>query len=153
MTNTRQQVGVVAPLPAVNNTDITCKINRLQTTVPTVHFVKNRTEPLVPQFCQEQDRIPCSYFLCGDLSIRSLRQIPRNAIPHKNAVFIDTECGGYYSIRGAKVFQLPGSEGIVAFVLDRATIVPPDYFSQCSLEQGIWEIKPIAGEQEAHYGN
>jgi len=100
MTNTRQQVGVVAPLPAVNNTDITCKINRLQTTVPTVHFVKNRTEPLVPQFCQEQDRIPCSYFLCGDLSIRSLRQIPRNAIPHKNAVFIDTECGGYYSIRG-----------------------------------------------------
>src|SRR5258708_3968987 len=92
-------------------------------------------------FCQEKALIPYS-FACGDLRITSLGEIPRNAIPREKAIFLDTECGGYYSFRGAKVFQLPGREGIIALVLDRATILPPDYFPQCSLERGIWEIKP-----------
>jgi hypothetical protein len=79
---------------------------------------------------------------CGDLQITSLIEIPRNAVARQNAIFIDTECGGHTSFHGAQVFEIPGREGIIALVEDRATIIPPDYLPQCALSRGIWMIEP-----------
>lgn len=80
---------------------------------------------------------------CGDLHITSLVEIPRNAVARRNAIFIDTECGGYTSFHGAQVFEIPGREGIIALVEDRATIMPPDYLPKCALSRGIWMIRLV----------
>jgi hypothetical protein len=40
MRHTDPQVGVLTPPPATDSTDITCKVNKLQTKAPVFHFVK-----------------------------------------------------------------------------------------------------------------
>ena len=49
MTNTHPQVGVITPLPATDNTDISRKVNRLHKAA-TVATVKNNPEPLYPSY-------------------------------------------------------------------------------------------------------
>jgi hypothetical protein len=100
-------------------------------------------------FCQQPANLP-AILTCGDLDIRPLSEIPLQAIRRKNAIFFDIDCGSYYTFRGAHIFETPGCTGVIALVLDRAIIVPPDHLV-FPLERGLWKITPTTNGQEGGY--
>src|SRR5262245_11348411 len=96
----------------------------------------NRSEPLKENGAGERGSFPLHRFnedepgnFCGDVRLRRLSGVPADSIPSKprcSALYLDTDCGGFYSIDGSDALVKVGESAFLAVVFRKATLIPPE---------------------------